>query len=125
MGTQAVRNRYVTDSVGTASPAQLLLMLFDRLCRDLEDGEHALITRNTEAAHNALTHGQRIVAELADSLDTTAWPEGKGLSDLYQYLERKLVAANITKDPLVVAECRRLVIPLRDTWREAAVKAHS
>jgi flagellar protein FliS len=36
--TPAMRERYLADSISTASPAKLLVMLFDRLVLDLTRG---------------------------------------------------------------------------------------
>ena len=42
MNASMIRNRYVGDSVATASPARLVTMLYDRLVRDLVTAEAAL-----------------------------------------------------------------------------------
>jgi flagellar protein FliS len=39
---------------------------------------------------------------------------------VYRYLIEQLVHANVHKDAEVVCECRAIVEPLRDAWRQAA-----
>lgn len=119
---QAMRARYAADSVGTASPARLLTMLYDRFLRDLALGEAAIVAGDMQTAHNELIHAQAIVSELASSLDADAWDGGPGLAQLYAYLQTELVAANVTKDAAKVASARTLVEPLRDAWHQAAVE---
>ena len=116
----AARARYAQESVGTASPARLVTMLYDRLARDLGAAELALAVPDLEAAHHQLVHAQDIVRELANGLDLSLWPEGEGLAQLYAWLLQRLTAANLRKDAAVVAECRDIVEPLRDAWHEAA-----
>jgi flagellar secretion chaperone FliS len=117
------RNRYLQDSITTASPAKLLVMLYDRLILDLAQSEEAMRAGELETAHDKITHAQEIVIELQVSLDVEAWSGAPGLASLYGYLITELIGANIAKDPQRVAVCRGLVEPLRDAWREAAAAA--
>jgi flagellar protein FliS len=94
MTSPALRDRYLADSVNTASPAKLLIMLYDRL-----------------------------ILELRTTLDLDAWDGAAGLANLYGWLLTELIGANIKRDADRVAACRTLVEPLRDAWREAATLA--
>lgn len=120
MSTQMIRNRYVGDSVATASPARLVTMLYDRLVRDLTRAEAAIGTRDLAGANDQLVHAQEIVWELAAGLDATKWDGGPALASLYQFLLTELLAANVAKDAARVAGCRKLVEPLRQAWHHAA-----
>lgn len=115
-----LRSRYVTDSVETMSPARLLVALYDRLVLDLDRAGAAIGVRDLHAAHHALVHAQDIVSELLNTLDLDAWPAGAGLADVYKYVIEQLVNANVHKDAAIVDDCRRIIEPLRDAWRQAA-----
>ena len=115
-----MRNRYMGDSVTTASPARLVTMLYDRLVRDLEVGEAALSAGDLEGANKQLVHAQDILWELLAGLDVTKWSGGPGLAALYQFLIAELVTANVNKDAAGVATCKELIEPLRDAWHKAA-----
>jgi flagellar protein FliS len=119
------RNRYASNSVTTASPARLLVMLYDRLVRDVVTAQEALVERDVAKVNSNLQHAQQIVLELRTSLDTTAWDGAAGLADLYTFLYNELVAANIEKSAARVQVCRELVEPLRDAWTQAAAAAPS
>ena len=119
---QAGRSRYVADAVATASPARLLIMLYDRLVRDLVTAEDAAAAGDLTTMSSELVHAQDIVLELRTSLDVAAWDGAQALSDLYTYLHGELVTANVRKDPRRIASCRALVEPLRDAWRTAALQ---
>ena len=120
----AMRERYLADSVTTASPAKLLVMLYDRLVLDLDRGEQALLAGDrAEAGHAAPARpGHRPgAAHLAGPRRLgRARP---GLANLYAFLLTELMEANVAGDAARVAACRGLVEPLRDAWREAAPRA--
>jgi flagellar protein FliS len=118
-----LRDRYLQDSINTASPGKLLVMLYERLVLDLVHGEEALRGGDREQANERITHAQEIVLELRATLDVDTWAGAAGLAGLYGFLLTELIQANIRRDPDKVAACRTLVEPLRDAWREAAAAA--
>ena len=119
--TPTMRARYITDAIHTASPAKLLMMLFDRLVLDLARGEQAMIDGNRPEANTNLLHAQDIVTELHVSLNLDVWDGAAGLAALYAFVETELVNANVRGDAAKVKAIRDLMEPLRDTWREAAM----
>lgn len=123
MTSPHLRNRYLTDSVNTASPGKLLVMLYDRLVLDLAQAEEALRTGDRDQASERLTHAQDIILELRTTLDVDAWDGAPGLASLYGFLLTELIQANIKRDADKVSACRGIVEPLRDAWREAAAAA--
>ena len=123
MTSPQLRNRYLADSINTASPGRLLIMLYDRLVLDLAQGEEAIRTNNRDQASERLNHAQEIILELRTTLDVDAWSGAAGLASLYGWLLTELIQANIKLDAEKVAACRGIVEPLRDAWREAVVLA--
>ena len=115
------RDTYLAASVSTASPAQLLVMLCERLSLDLQRAVAALDSADHTAAHGALLHAQDIVVELRSSLKVDLWSGGPGLAALYDYLLTQLVSANVNKDRATTQACLVLADELRATWREAAL----
>lgn len=122
-GYQRAATRYADDSIATASPARLLVMLYDRLVLDLGRGEQAQRGGDRAAAAAALGHAQDIVAELLASLDQSAWDGGPQLAALYAWLLKELSRAIVSGDADRTAACRQTVEPLRDAWAEAAAQA--
>ncbi|NHC47088.1 flagellar export chaperone FliS [Motilibacter aurantiacus] len=119
------RNRYAQDSVGTASPARLLTMLYDRLVLDLQRAEAALAEADRSAANTALTHAQDILSELRNTLKVDAWQGGPALASLYAWWITELVGANVRGDARRIAMVRAQVEPLRAAWHAAAAQAAS
>jgi len=116
----SVRARYLSNGVTTASPQQLLVMLYDRLALDLERAKAALTAGDREAAGSQLMHAQEIVLELRGSLKVEMWDGGPRLAALYAWLLTELVQANMKGDLRRVTDCQNIVEPLRDAWRQAA-----
>jgi flagellar protein FliS len=122
VSTAALRARYVTDSVSTASPARLLVMLYDKLALDLGQAEESLRAGDRERGCDRASHAQEIVLELLSSLDVEAWEGAAQLASLYTFLVAELSKATVTADPEVIAACRELVAPLREAWHAAATE---
>jgi flagellar protein FliS len=120
--TAQARSRYTADAVATASPARLLVMLYDRLVLDLVNAEAYAQERDFERMGKDLQHAQDIVLELRTSLDLDAWDGAAGLAALYTFIYGELVTANIKRDPARISTCRGLAEPLRDAWRQAALQ---
>ena len=114
------RDTYLAASVATASPSQLLVMLYERLALDLQRASDALRGGEPSRAHEPLLHAQEIVLELNASLKVDTWDGAAGLASLYDYLHSELVKANLTKDLKTTDFCLQVVSGLRDTWRDAA-----
>lgn len=113
-------NRYASDSVQTASPAKLLVMLYDRLLLDLDRATAAAENRDIQTTHSNLLHAQDIITELRNTLRLDVWDGAAALASLYSYCLTQLVSANVTKDPAPIREVRAHMAPLRDAWEAAS-----
>jgi flagellar protein FliS len=116
----ALRARYVADAVSTASPARLLVMLYDKLALDLGQSEDAFRAGDAVHGRDRAAHAQEIVFELMSALEADAWEGGPKLASLYSFLVAELTKAIVGADPDVIAQCRELVAPLREAWHAAA-----
>lgn len=113
-------NDFLRESVLSATPAQLVTMLYDRLLLDLARAEAAQVSNEWARASISLLHAQDIVAELSSSLDVGAWKGGPDLLAIYGYLTTLLIAANVGHDVERTRECANLLGPLRWAWLAAA-----
>lgn len=122
--TPNARTAYMDASVATASPARLLVMLYERLVLDITRARDFQRAGNITDAHLQLVHAQDIVLELHASLKVDAeWEGGAGLASLYDYLHRQLVRANVSKDQAITESCLTLATDLCGVWREAAMQS--
>ncbi|WP_347059479.1 flagellar export chaperone FliS [Blastococcus sp. HT6-30] len=121
MSATSLRARYMGDTVATASPQRILVMLYDRLALDLERAQKAVAAGERQEANEQLQHAQEIVLELLSGLQVDVWEGGPRLAALYNWLIGELVQANVKLDANRISACRQVVEPLRDAWRQAAI----
>jgi len=105
----------------TASPGQLVLMLFEGALRALERARAAFDcedpAESITAVHNNIQRAQDIIRELNNSLNMEQGGEcAATLRRLYDYFERRLWESNLKKDPSGLQEVARHLTVLRDAW---------
>lgn len=119
-------SQYRTQAVTTASPAQLVAMLYQGALTAITVAEQALTdsTRNTEQAHHELVRAQAIVNELTMSLDHDAGGQiAANLASLYEFCTDRLVRANLHKDASLLPAVRDTVAGLSEAWSEMMQQA--
>ena len=99
MTSPNLRDRYLQDTIKTASPAKLLVMLYDRMVLDLGQAEQAFRAGDRELGSDKVMHAQEIVIELRSTLNVEAWDGAPGLAGLYGFVLTELIGANIKQDP--------------------------
>jgi flagellar secretion chaperone FliS len=115
---------YQTQAVLTASPGQLVLMLYDAALRFLAQARAALEGDQNdwhrfEVINEKIKRTQNIISELRGTLNHNASAEiAADLDRLYEYYNRRLFEANIKKDVSPVIEVEGLLRELRDGWAE-------
>ena len=88
--------RYRQSQVETASPAQLVVMLYDGAIRFLTVAREKMASGEIEARHANLLKAQKIVAELLSSLNLKEGGEvAENLQRVYTYMHGELVDANV------------------------------
>ena len=118
MNTAAL-SAYRQNSVDTASPGRLIVMLYEGVVTALDKTEAALSTPvDVEVAHKELTRCQDIVLELMQALNHDAGEMAVRLATLYEYCHHQLVQANATKDMTHAEPVRAIFADLRDAWTE-------
>ncbi len=108
----------------SASPHQLIAMLFDGAKTAIGMARHHMATGEIEAKGNAISKAMGIVENgLKASLDAkAAGTEGttlvSNLSALYDYVIRRLLHANLHNDAAALDEVDALLDSLASAWRE-------
>jgi len=117
--TRELRKRYLREAVETATPAERLVMIYDRLCVDLQRAMEAFEKKNYYDVNQSLVHAQEIILALSQTLDTQKWKAAKQLRELYGYWHQELVRINIEKDPRNIGPIIGMVEKVADAWRAA------
>jgi len=120
---EKVAKSYKAQSVQTASPGKLVLMLFDGYLRFTSAAKNAWeegdIIKKNEGINNNLIRAQNIVTELQSSLDMSVPGDLPGtLYRLYDYVLTNLQQANLSKDIQKVEEADKVIAELREAWAE-------
>lgn len=116
----AYRRVGVETSVESASPHQLVMLLFDGYMEALLQARGAMREGQIEKKGKSIGRAARIVEEgLKAGLNLRDGGElAQDLYSLYEYLAMRLTLANIRNDENILDECTRLVEPLRQAWRD-------
>ena len=130
MYAQDYARAYRANSILTASPGQLVLMLFDGALNALAIARAACDDpvgdpRRFEVIHTQLVKAQKIIAELQGTLNLKEGGDfARTMYRLYDYYDRRLVEANMKKQSAPIAEVERLLGEVRTAWSEMLNDKH-
>lgn len=108
---------YKNNSIQTASPAELTLMLYDGAIKFCNIALSGIEQNDIEKASNNIIKAEKIIVEFRATLDFK-YPVAKDFDLVYDYIYRRLVDANIKKDPEILNEAMKYIRIMRDTWKE-------
>lgn len=115
---KAAYNAYSRDKVLTASPVELIIMLYDEAIKQLKMADIAIEEKRYDKANNSLQKAQAIVEELVRSLDLNI-KIGRDLLSIYEYICRSLIQINMKKDREAIPPIIHILTNLKDAWVEA------
>ena len=108
---------YQTNSVQTASPGELTLMLYNGCLKFIGLARTAIELKNTEQKNTNLLKAQKIIQELMVTLNMDL-EISKSMMQMYDYINRRLIEANIQSDVTILDEVENYVTDFRNTWKE-------
>lgn len=117
----AAAAHYLSERVATASPAQLIGMLFDGAVGALTKAGVLQKEGRFLDANTPLIRAQEIVLELRCSLNQDTGDLAGRLDALYAYAHGRLVHANVSRDLAATHEVREILDQLRLAWRQAVM----
>jgi len=110
--------QYQQNVVNTSTPQELTLMLYNGLIKFINLSIQAIEEKDIQGAHNNIVKAQRIIEEFMSTLDMD-YDISKNLYSIYEYMNRRLIDANIKKDKDILEEVLGFAKDLRDTWAQA------
>lgn len=110
---------YQQSAINTSSPIQLVLMLYDGAIRNIKLGIEGIENKQIEKASRHLIKSQSIINELVSALNLQ-YPVANQLLQIYDYMLRRLVEANIRKKKEPAVEVLNHLVSLREAWQEIA-----
>jgi len=112
-------DQYRKAAVQTASPLQLIVMLYDGAVRFMNQAVEAMGNRDLPNQNLYLQKTQAILSELMSSLDLERGGEiATNLFSLYSFCYDELVIANLKDSPQHVQNAIKVIADLRESWAE-------
>lgn len=108
---------YKDNSILTASPAELTLMLYEGAIKFCNIAIIALENDNIEKANLNIIKAERIISEFRATLDFK-YPSANQFEIVYDYIYRRLIEGNIKKDKVIIEDALGYIREMRDTWKE-------
>ncbi|PLT32615.1 flagellar export chaperone FliS [Bacillus sp. V5-8f] len=108
---------YQQNSVNTASPGELTLMLYNGCLKFISQAKKAIEDKSTENRNTNIQKAQNIVQELMVTLKTDT-EVANNMMIMYDYLNRRLIEANIKNDSEILTEVEEYIVEFRNLWKQ-------
>jgi flagellar secretion chaperone FliS len=112
---------YRQQSILTATPGQLVVMLYDGCLRFLHQAAYAMREGNVSESNTRLQRAEAIIDELRTTLDMEkGGVVASRLQGIYVFSSKHLLEARIAGDPKMIDKVSELLSELRDAWAQIA-----
>ena len=111
-------DQYLESKIIAAKPEELTFMLYEGIVKFIKKALIALETKNYEQVNYNTQRAQAIVDELRNTLNMDI-PLSQSLDSLYEYMNFKLLNANIDKSESEFNDALEIAENFKDTWKEA------
>jgi len=113
----AYRSVSAHGAVADTHPHALVLTLFDATLERMNAARYCIEKGETRRKAGLLHSAVILIAELRGSLDLQqGGPLAQNLSNLYEYMTRRLMHANLNGDADAVSEVITLLVEIRGAW---------
>lgn len=109
--------QYNNNKIATSSPAELTLMLYEGAIKFCNIAIIGIEQKDIEKSHNNIVKAENIIRYLRETLDMK-YPVAQDFENIYVYLYRRLVEANMKKEKEILEEVCEHLRSVRDTWKE-------
>jgi flagellar protein FliS len=113
-------NAYRESAVLTATPEQLVVMLYDGANRFLTQSAIAMRDGRAGLAGEKLRRAEAIIDELLATLDISVGEIAERLQALYLFFKEHLMSARLKQDAGKVDEVAHFMRELRSSWAAVA-----
>ncbi len=108
---------YNNSKILTASPAELTLMLYEGAIKFCNIAVKAIEEKDIEKAHINIKKVEAIIAEFIATLDHK-YAVAEDFENVYNYIQDRLIMANVKKDKEILEEVLEHLRTMRDTWKQ-------
>ena len=112
---------YLQHKILSASPLELVAMLYSKAIGEIRDARLNLVAGNVERRSQAICKASSAIGELDSSLNMTSGGElATRLRGLYRYCLVRLLDANLHQQDEPLAEVLNLLATLAEAWQTIA-----
>lgn len=111
---------YQQQAVLTATPGQLVVMLYDGAIRFLRQADVAMGEGAVAHSHDRLNRAEAIIDELLSTLDMSQGSIPQNLEGIYVFWKRLLWEVRLKRDRDKLATLIRQIANLREAWAQIA-----
>ncbi len=112
-------NTYLEATILSAEPIELVRILYRTAIDSVRDARAHLAAGDIGARSRAITKAVTILIELSCCLNSDAEPRlARNLTELYDYMQRRLLKANLDQADAPLAEVADLLEDLSEAWQK-------
>lgn len=115
--------QYKNNKIMSATGPELTLMLYDGAIKFLNVADFAIEKGDVQKAHTNIVKTEKIIEYLRNTLDMK-YPVAQDFENMYSYIDRRLVEANLSKDRDIISEINGHMHAIRDNWVEVMKANH-
>ncbi len=120
---QNAHNAYLESRVLSADGMELVRLLYQACTSAVRDARRHLEAGEIRARSQSISKAWEILAELVHSLDRERGGQiAARLADLYDYMQRRLLEANLQQSDVPLAEVLGLLSTLSEAWEGIEVR---
>ena len=123
---QEYRHNHIQGGIETASPHRLVQMLMEGALEKLLAAKGFMAKKDIAKKGEHISWAISIIDSLRSCLNVEVGGDfAQNLLELYNYMERRLLEANINNDPAMLDEVAQLIIEIKSGWDAIPAEYHS
>ena len=114
---QAYSQVSIESAINSANPVQLIVILYDGALNAIATAQGQMQQNNYELKGGLISKAIDIIDALRTAIDRENGGEiAENLNDLYEYINRQLITANLKNDKSILESVSRILLDLRGAW---------
>jgi len=109
--------KYMQKAAETMTPAERAAAVYDKCVTELNKAIYYIDNKDIPNAHNSIVKVQNIV-EYLDAHLVAKYEISENFAELYQFLRKKLIMANVRKDTELIRDVIPYFQNLKDSFTE-------
>ena len=104
--------------IATYTGEQMVALAYEAMIENLEDAKNAILNKDLDLLNDKIDHNREIISHLNATMGEEEDDVSLTTKQLYLYINKLMTDSVIRKDTQILDEAIKIIIPLRDGWRE-------